>query len=70
MYKFIEIIISVVAVAGAVGFFIWYFIREIRGNNVCAGCKFYNSCSEFKIKKKLLKNKKMSVTFSNDLDNG
>jgi len=63
MYKFIEIIISAFAMAGAVGFFIWYFIREIRGRNVCAGCKFYNSCSEFKVKKKLLKNKKNECGF-------
>ena len=56
MYKFIEIMISVVAVAGAVGFFIWYFIKEIRGRNACANCPLYNSC--IKANKKSAKSKK------------
>jgi hypothetical protein len=57
MYKLIEIIIIAFAGAGAAGFFIWYFIKEIRGRNACANCQLYNSCT--KANKKTAKSTKI-----------
>lgn len=52
MFKIIEIIIIALTGAVAVGFFIWYFIGEIRGKKACATCAVKNFCVESKTKQK------------------
>ena len=50
MFKIIEIVIIVLAGATAMGFFIWYFVNEIRGRKVCASCAVKDFCFESKTK--------------------
>jgi len=38
MFKIIEIVIIAITGAVALGFFIWYFVNEIRGRKACASC--------------------------------
>jgi hypothetical protein len=52
MFKIIEIIIIVVAGAAATGFFIWYFVNEIRGRKACATCAVKDFCVESKKKQR------------------
>lgn len=50
MFKIIEIIIISAAGAGAIVFFIWYMIKEVKGKNKCAGCAAFDYCKESKKK--------------------
>lgn len=50
MFKIIEIIIIALAGAAAMGFFIWYFVNEIRGRKACAMCAVKDYCAASKIK--------------------
>jgi len=49
MFKIIEIVIIALAGAAAMGFFIWYFVNEIRGRKACASCAVKDFCFESKI---------------------
>jgi len=51
MFRIIEIIIIALTGAAAVGFFIRYFINEIKGKKTCASCAVKDFCVESKIKK-------------------
>lgn len=50
MFKIIEILIIALAGAAAMGFFIWYFVNEIRGRKACASCAVKDFCFESKTK--------------------
>lgn len=50
MFKIIEIIIISAAGAGAIFFFVWYMIKEVKGKNKCAGCAAFDYCEEYKKK--------------------
>ena len=50
MFKIIEIVIIALAGAAAMGFFIWYFVNEIRGRKACASCAVKDFCVESKTK--------------------
>jgi len=50
MFKIIEIVIIALAGAAAIGFFLWYFINEIRGRKACSACALKDFCVESKIK--------------------
>jgi hypothetical protein len=57
MFKIIEIVIIMVVFSAALGFFIWYFINEIRGKKACASCAVRDFCVESKVKKNRHDNK-------------
>ena len=48
MFKIIEIVIIAFAGAAAMGFFIWYFVNEIRGRKACATCAVKDFCKREK----------------------
>jgi len=50
MFKIIEIVIIALVCAAAIGFFIWYFVNEIRGRKACANCAIKDFCVESRIK--------------------
>ncbi len=50
MFEMIEIVVIVLAGTAAMGFFIWYFVNEIRGRKTCAACAVKDFCVESKIK--------------------
>jgi hypothetical protein len=58
MFKIIEIVIIVLAGAGAAGFFIWYLVNEIRGRKACASCTVKDFCVESKTNQKSKHGKK------------
>jgi len=50
MFKIIEIVIIALAGAAAIGFFMWYFINEIRGRRACGTCALKDFCVKSKTK--------------------
>jgi hypothetical protein len=58
MFKIIEIIIIALVGVTALGFFIWYFVNEIRGRKACASCEVKDFCFESKTKRESKNDKK------------
>jgi hypothetical protein len=58
MFRIIEIVIIAIAGAAAIGFFIWYFVNEIKGRKACASCAVKGFCLESKTKQESKRVKK------------
>ena len=58
MFNIIEIVIISLSGAAAMGFFIWYFVNEIRGRKACASCAVKDFYFESKTKQESKHEKK------------
>jgi len=42
----LEIILIVLLGIGAVGYFVWIMVRQLKGDSDCAGCSLSGSCKK------------------------